>query len=69
MNKDRVQGTIDQVVGSTKRKAGDLTGNTKLKVEGIAQQVKGNLENVLGKAKDAVRDANEQSRVEHDPKV
>jgi uncharacterized protein YjbJ (UPF0337 family) len=69
MNKDRVNGTIDQVVGNAKRKAGDLTGNTKLKVEGITQQVKGNLENTLGKAKDAVHNANEQSRVEHDPTV
>ena len=51
MNKDRVQGTIDQVVGSAKRKVGDLTGNTQLQVKGVAQQVKGNLENALGKAR------------------
>jgi len=55
MNKDRVKGTIDEVVGSTKRAAGQLTGNTPLQVRGIAQQVKGKLENTLGKAKDSVR--------------
>jgi uncharacterized protein YjbJ (UPF0337 family) len=55
MNKDRVNGTIDEVVGSAKRKAGKLTGNTPLRVKGIAQQVKGKLENTVGKAKDVVR--------------
>jgi uncharacterized protein YjbJ (UPF0337 family) len=55
MNRNRVNGTIDEVVGSAKRPAGKLTGNTPLRVRGIAQQVKGKLENTLGKAKDAVR--------------
>jgi uncharacterized protein YjbJ (UPF0337 family) len=69
MNKDRVQGTIDQVVGSAKRKAGDLTGNTQLQVEGVAQQVKGNLESTWGKAKDAVREANEEAAPQPGPPV
>ena len=55
MNNDRVKGTIDEVVGSTKRAAGKLTGNTPLQVRGIAQQFKGKLENTLGKTRDAVR--------------
>jgi uncharacterized protein YjbJ (UPF0337 family) len=58
MNNDRVKGTIDEVVGSAKRKAGGLTGNTPLQVRGIAQQVKGKLENALGKTKDAIHEAN-----------
>jgi len=57
MNKDRVKGTIDEVAGSSKRKAGKWTGNTPLQVKGMAQQVKGKLENTLGKAKDAVRES------------
>jgi uncharacterized protein YjbJ (UPF0337 family) len=60
MNKDRVSGTIDEVVGSTKQTAGKLTGNTPLQVKGVAQQVKGKLENALGNAKDAVRGANQK---------
>jgi uncharacterized protein YjbJ (UPF0337 family) len=59
MNKNRVKGTIDEVVGSAKRKAGELTGNTRLQVEGGAQQVKGTVENAWGKAKDAARGADE----------
>jgi uncharacterized protein YjbJ (UPF0337 family) len=59
MNKDRVKGTIDEVVGSAKRKAGELKGDTQLRIEGMAQQVKGNVENAWGKAKDVVHEANE----------
>lgn len=69
MNKDRVNGTIDEMVGSTKRKAGGLTDNIQLQVEGMAQQVKGKVENALGKAKDAVKEANKETAVQHDPHV
>ncbi len=62
MNSNRVNGTIDEVVGSIKRKAGKLTGNTPLQVKGMAQQVKGKIENTLGKAKDAVREAISEPR-------
>ena len=65
MNKDRVNGTIDEVVGSAKRTAGKLTGNTPLQVKGMAQQVKGKLENTLGKAKDAVRGTNQGTKVQN----
>jgi len=69
MNKDHVNGAIDKLVGSAKRKAGELTGDTQLQVKGIAQQVKGNLENAWGNAKDAVREANEESWGNHEPTV
>lgn len=57
MDKDRVKGTIDDVVGSAKRHVGNLTGDTKTEVEGAVQQVKGKVENAWGKTKDAARDA------------
>jgi uncharacterized protein YjbJ (UPF0337 family) len=62
MNEDRLKGTFDEVVGSIKRKAGELTHDTPLQAEGIAQQVKGKLEKALGKAKDAVREAIAEAR-------
>ncbi|MDR3771808.1 MAG: CsbD family protein [Terracidiphilus sp.] len=40
MNKDRVSGTIDEMVGSARRKAGELTDDIQLRVEGAAQQVR-----------------------------
>jgi uncharacterized protein YjbJ (UPF0337 family) len=57
MNKDRVKGAIDEVVGSAKRHVGSLTGNTGTKAEGAVQQLKGKAETTVGKMKEAVRDA------------
>ncbi len=57
MNKNRMNGTIDQVVGTAKRKAGSLTSNTKLEVAGIVQQAKGKVESALGTAQEAVGEA------------
>jgi uncharacterized protein YjbJ (UPF0337 family) len=62
MNRNRVNGTIDEMVGSAKQTAGKLTGNAPLQVRGVAQQVKGKLENTLGKAKDAVRGINKGTK-------
>ena len=65
MNKDHVKGTIDEVIGSAKRRAGELTDNSQLQVEGMVQQVKGKVESAWGKAKDVVDDANEEAAVHH----
>ena len=69
MNKDRAKGTLDEAVGSAKRKAGKLTDNTQLQVEGMVQQVKGKIENTWGKAKDAVHEANQEAEVKHDTRI
>ena len=62
MDKLRVKGAIDQVVGSAKRQAGNLTGNTGTEVKGAVQQVKGKVETAVGKLKDAGRDAKATTR-------
>jgi uncharacterized protein YjbJ (UPF0337 family) len=62
MNSNQVNGTVDEVVGSIKRKAGKLTGNTQLQVKGIAQQAKGKIESVVGNAKDMARDGDRKTR-------
>ncbi len=54
MNKDRVNGTIDEAVGSAKQKVGEIIGNPTLQVKGLAQRAKGKIENVIGKNEDAV---------------
>ena len=61
MNSNRANGTIDEVVGSAKRKAGKLTGNTPLQVKGTFQQVKGKLQNAVGKVQETVDEANLQA--------
>lgn len=67
MNKDRVVGTINDVMGSAKRKVGSLTGNTGLKVEGAVQQVKGKIQNTWGKLKDSTHDA--QNKLNSSPRT
>jgi uncharacterized protein YjbJ (UPF0337 family) len=69
VNKDRVKGMMDEVAGSAKRKAGELTDNPKLRAEGMAQQVKGKAEGSWGMAKEAVRDAVEGAEVHLDAHV
>ena len=55
MDKDRVKGTIDELVGGARRQAGNLTGDKKGEAKGAAQQLKGKVENAIGKLKDAGR--------------
>jgi len=69
MNRDRIKGTIDEAAGLAKREAGELTGSTKLEVEGMVQQVKGKVENAWGKAKEAVHDANEEAQIKHETRI
>ena len=66
MNSNRVNGKVDEVLGSIKRTASKLTGNTPLQVKGMAQQTKGKLESTLGNAEDVVRGANQKTRVKQD---
>jgi uncharacterized protein YjbJ (UPF0337 family) len=69
MNKNRVNGTIDEAVGITKRKVGELTGNLSLQVKGVAQQAKGKLENAVGKVKDSVDESNRESNEPRDARL
>jgi len=56
MDKDRVKGSFDQVKGKVKEKVGDLTGDQKMKGEGIADQAIGKVKNMIGSAKDKIRE-------------
>jgi uncharacterized protein YjbJ (UPF0337 family) len=69
VNKARAKGTIDEVLGSAKRKAGELTGDTQLEVQGMAQEVKGKVENAWGRAKEVVQDANEEAAVQDEMRL
>jgi uncharacterized protein YjbJ (UPF0337 family) len=69
MDKDRVQGAMDDAAGRAKRQVGEWTGDTGAQVEGAAQQVKGKVEKAWGKVKDAARDAGNRSERERDVAV
>jgi uncharacterized protein YjbJ (UPF0337 family) len=66
MDKDRVEGKIEDVKGRVKRQVGEWTGDEKAQSEGAAQQVKGKIQNAWGKAKDAGRDILDQGKNAHD---
>jgi uncharacterized protein YjbJ (UPF0337 family) len=57
MNKDRIEGSLEQAKGKVKEVAGKATGDAKLEGEGKAQQVAGKIQNAVGGAKDAVKEA------------
>ena len=57
MNKDRIEGAVNQAKGAAKETVGNLTGDAKLKAEGQIDKAKGSVQNALGGVKDAVRDA------------
>jgi uncharacterized protein YjbJ (UPF0337 family) len=64
MDADRVKGKAKDIAGRVERQAGEWTGNKEMEIEGAAKQVEGKLQNAVGKAKDAVRDVNDDHRRE-----
>ena len=57
MDKNRVEGSGDQLKGNIKEGVGNLTGDQKLKAEGQGDQAGGKIKNAVGGAVDAVKDA------------
>ena len=57
MDKDRIAGAGKELKGNIKEAAGKLTGDKKLEGEGKADKMAGKVQNAVGGAKDAVRDA------------
>ena len=55
MDKDRVEGSPTNMGGKVKEGAGKLTGDEKLKNEGVMDQVKGKVQNAVGGIKDAIK--------------
>ena len=54
MDKDRIEGSATNLGGKLKEGAGKVTGDEKLKNEGVVDQVKGKVQNVVGGIKDAI---------------
>lgn len=55
MDKDRVEGSVEQAKGKVKEVAGKVIGDTKLENEGKADQVAGKVQNTIGGIKDTLR--------------
>ncbi len=52
----QVSGAIQYIKGKLQRKAGDLTGNNKMKAKGYMNQGKGGVKYEAGKAEGAIDD-------------
>lgn len=61
MDKDRVEGKLEDVKGRVKRQVGEWTGDENAQAEGAADQAKGKVQNAWGKLKDAARDAGDKA--------
>jgi uncharacterized protein YjbJ (UPF0337 family) len=57
MHKDEVKGVGKQAKGAVKDAVGGLTGNEKLQAEGKLDKAVGKVQQKVGEAKDAARDA------------
>jgi uncharacterized protein YjbJ (UPF0337 family) len=57
MDKDRIQGSVEQAKGNVKKVAGKVAGDAKLETEGNTQQTAGKIQNAIGGFKDAVKEA------------
>ena len=57
MDKDRIEGAGHQAKGAMKDAAGKVTGDEKMQAEGKSEKAAGKVQNAVGGAKDAARDA------------
>ena len=57
MDKDRIAGSAKEIKGAVKETIGKAVGDAKLQSDGRADKLEGKVQNALGGAKDAVRDA------------
>jgi uncharacterized protein YjbJ (UPF0337 family) len=52
MDKDRIKGAATNLGGKAKQTTGNVTGDQKLKSEGMVDQIRGKLQNAVGGLKD-----------------
>jgi len=55
MDKDRIEGSAQQVKGGVKEVIGKLTGDAKLEADGKAEKAAGKIKNAVGGLKDTLR--------------
>ncbi|WP_408873034.1 CsbD family protein [Gluconobacter roseus] len=52
---DKIKGVANQATGKVKEEVGHMTNDKKLEGEGVAQNIKGKVQQTTGDAKDAVK--------------
>jgi uncharacterized protein YjbJ (UPF0337 family) len=56
VNKDQVSGRVEEAKGKVKQAAGKVTGSTRMKAEGLADQAAGKVQKNFGDAKEHLKD-------------
>ncbi len=57
MDKDRIEGKMNDIKGRVKRQVGEWTGDENAQAEGAMDQAKGKVQNAWGKMKDTARES------------
>lgn len=52
---DKIKGVANEAMGNVKQGVGRATGNEKLEAEGTVQEIKGDTQKAIGKAKDEAK--------------
>ena len=55
MDKDRIEGSAEQIKGAVKEAAGKVLGDKKLETEGQTEKAVGKVQNAIGGLKDTLR--------------
>jgi uncharacterized protein YjbJ (UPF0337 family) len=55
--KDKIEGLSNEAADNLKQAAGKVIGNDRLRAEGVVQERRGDAQQAIGKAKDAVKKA------------
>jgi uncharacterized protein YjbJ (UPF0337 family) len=71
VNKDVVEGTVDQVIGKGQAAVGDAIGDTQAEIDGKVRELKGKAQEAYGKAREAYGKASETVKdwAEHAPET
>ena len=56
MDENKIDGTVRNLAGKAEDAFGSMTGDTKMKAEGVADKIAGSAQRAYGQAKDSVRD-------------
>jgi uncharacterized protein YjbJ (UPF0337 family) len=52
---DKIKGLANEAAGNIKQVAGKAVGNDRLRIDGVIQERRGEAQQAIGKAKDAVK--------------
>ncbi len=66
---DKITGVANEAIGNAKQGVGKVINSDKLQAEGKMQEIKGEAQQVLGKTKDAVKDAADKAAAEINKKL